>query len=91
MKNIKDIIIGIFAVIGFAAILTGFTNSTLETNKVNSNVFEMHKMEDNKIMIFNKYNGEINYKKVEGNYAQEYVNIDGTLTLNSGFFEVFTH
>ena len=26
MKNIKDVIIGIFAVIGFAAIVTGFTN-----------------------------------------------------------------
>ena len=26
MKNIKDIIIGIFVVIGFTAIITGFTN-----------------------------------------------------------------
>ena len=26
MKNIKDIVIGIFAVVGFAAIVTGFTN-----------------------------------------------------------------
>ncbi len=26
MKNIKDIVIGIFAIIGFTAIVTGFTN-----------------------------------------------------------------
>ena len=26
MKNIKDIVIGLFAVIGFTAIVTGFTN-----------------------------------------------------------------
>ena len=26
MKNIKDVIIGVFAVIGFAAIVTGFTD-----------------------------------------------------------------
>ena len=31
MNNIKDIIIGIFAVIGFVAIVTGFTNETSDT------------------------------------------------------------
>ena len=30
MKNIKDIVIGIFAVIGFTAIETGFTNEKEE-------------------------------------------------------------
>jgi hypothetical protein len=29
MKNIKDIVIGIFAVIGFAAIVTGFTKDVV--------------------------------------------------------------
>ena len=33
--------------------------------------FEMHKMEDAKIMIFNKYNGEVEYKKIEGDFIQE--------------------
>ena len=31
MKNIKEIVIGIFAVIGFTAIVTGFTNETQQT------------------------------------------------------------
>ena len=31
MKNIKDIVIGIFAVIGFGAIVTGFTNEAQQT------------------------------------------------------------
>ena len=34
MKNIKDIIIGVFAVIGFAAIVTGFTNEAIQSNKI---------------------------------------------------------
>ena len=28
-------------------------------------------MEDSKIMIFNKQNGEVSYKEVEGNYVIE--------------------
>ena len=34
MKNIKNIVIGISAIIGFTAILTGFTNE--ETSTVNN-------------------------------------------------------
>ena len=30
MKNIKNIVIGIFAVIGFGAIVTGFTNESVQ-------------------------------------------------------------
>ena len=33
MKNIKNIVIGIFAVIGFGAIVTGFTNEAQQTTE----------------------------------------------------------
>ena len=39
MKNIKDIVIGICAIIGFTAILTGFTNE--ETSIVQQYEFEI--------------------------------------------------
>ena len=39
MKNIKDIVIGICAIIGFTAILTGFTNE--ETSTVQQYEFEI--------------------------------------------------
>ena len=34
MKKIKDVIIGVFVVIGFAAIVTGFTNEAIQSNKI---------------------------------------------------------
>jgi len=36
MKNIKDIVIGLFAVIGFTAIVTGFTKD--EVNGINQEI-----------------------------------------------------
>jgi hypothetical protein len=42
MKNIKEIVIGIFAVIGFAAIVTGFTNEAVQEHTVpESHVWEV--------------------------------------------------
>ena len=42
MKNIKNIVIGIFAVVGFAAIVTGFTNEAVQEHSVpESHVWEM--------------------------------------------------
>ena len=40
MNNIKDIVIGIFAVIGFAAIVTGFTNETSDPQNPESHVWD---------------------------------------------------
>ena len=34
MKKIKDVIIGVFVVIGFAAIVTGFTIEAIQSNKI---------------------------------------------------------
>ena len=44
MKNIKDITISIFAIIGFIAIISGFTNQAEQTNQTTpeSHVWEMH-------------------------------------------------
>jgi len=74
MKNIKDIVIGIFAVIGFAAILTGFTNNVKEEVAIqNPSILatpESHVWEyaaSNKvgpttaIYVINKQTGEIRY------------------------------
>ena len=34
MKNIKDIVIGIFAIIGFASVVTGFTKEENEETEI---------------------------------------------------------
>ena len=49
MKNIKDIVIGIFAVIGFAAIVTGFTNETNDPQYPEAHVWEMYRTPDDGI------------------------------------------
>lgn len=42
MKNIKEITISIFAVIGFVAIITGFTNNQAQPTTPESHVWTMH-------------------------------------------------
>jgi hypothetical protein len=69
MKNIKEVIIGVFAVIGFAAILTGFTNEALQEHTVpESHVWEMHISESNASSI-NKQTGEV--RKYETYYKYQ--------------------
>ncbi|MDC1393018.1 hypothetical protein N8334_06745 [Flavobacteriaceae bacterium] len=61
MKNIKEIVIGIFAVIGFAAIVTGFRNEAEQEHTVpESHVWEMH-ISDSDVFAFsiNKQTGEV--------------------------------
>lgn len=66
MNNIKDIIIGIFAVIGFAAIVTGFTNETSDPQYPESHEWE-HILTDNggeiggamRAHLYNKKTGEV--------------------------------
>ena len=59
MKNIKDITISIFAIIGFVAILSSFNNQTQQTH---STVPESHVWEavtsGGIIMLYNKVTGE---------------------------------
>jgi len=61
MKNIKEVIIGVFAVIGFAAIVTGFTNEAVQEHTVpESHVWEMHPtLEENFGFMYNKVTGEV--------------------------------
>ena len=65
MKNIKDITISIFAVIGFVAIITAFTNQPEQANQPQqanqtttpeSHVWQLGS--ENKL-IFNKQTGEV--------------------------------
>ena len=57
MKNIKDIVIGIFAVIGFAAIVTGFTNEAEVSESMNG-TYELHNSPDGKVILLNSSSGE---------------------------------
>ena len=66
MKNIKDITISIFAIIGFAFLLSSFT--TNETEEITQQVYgtpESHvwKMEinDYDAFLFNKQTGEVKF------------------------------
>lgn len=60
MKNIKDIMIGIFAVIGFGAIVTGFTNEAQQTPE--SHVWSVECLTgttEGRCYEYNKVTGEI--------------------------------
>jgi len=63
MKNIKEIIIGVFAVIGFVAIVSGFTtnNATQETTHgtPERHVWEMQGEGNGRTLVINKVTGEV--------------------------------
>ena len=66
MKNIKDITISIFAIIGFIALVTGFTNKTetQEPQNINygtpeSHVWEAYGAEGSWGWVLNKQTGEV--------------------------------
>jgi len=63
MKNIKDITISIFAIIGFVTILSSFNNQTQETHSTvpESHVWEMVVVEgaENRAYSINKKTGEV--------------------------------
>ena len=74
MKNIKDIVIGIFAVIGFGAVVTGFTNEAAQELSVpESHIWEV-KVFGTSVggYLYNKQTGDVfvldgdKKKKVEG-------------------------
>ena len=61
MKNIKDIVIGLFAVIGFTAIITGFTNEAEQQvihTSPESHVWELTNV-DGRAYAINKTTGEV--------------------------------
>ena len=76
MKDtIKNSMVGGLALFGLITIISGASpkNYYSENVSVNNLKFEMHKMEDGKVMVFNKENGELEYKNVDGEfYDAEY-------------------
>jgi|TARA_B110000914_G_C15319934_1_gene379710 hypothetical protein len=58
MKNIKDITISIFAVIGFFAIITAFTNQPQKTNETPiTHVWEAVPNSGGEAYLYNKVTG----------------------------------
>jgi|TARA_B100001093_G_scaffold38837_1_gene33171 hypothetical protein len=76
MKNIKDITISIFAVIGFVAIITAFTNQSQQANQPIYGTPESHVWECYSNGLENIYMYELCINKVTGEmrkvYQQEY-------------------
>ena len=70
MKNIKDITISIFAVIGFVAIITAFTNQPEQANQPTtpeSHIWEASvapSSNGSRIYLYNKVTGEM--RKMDG-------------------------
>ena len=68
-ENLKTITLSVLCTLGVLSLM-----SVVKANESNPNplpAYEMHKMEDAKIMIFNKYNGEVEYKELEGDFVAE--------------------
>ena len=72
MKNIKDITISIFAIIGFAFLLSSFTTNEVEETEQQvygtpeSHVWEMSRAEGSSYgYLFNKVTGEIRRVKAQ--------------------------
>ena len=68
MKNIKDITISIFAIIGFVAILSSFNNQSQETHSTpESHIWELSNFEmdgtNSRIYKINKVTGEVIFIK----------------------------
>ena len=62
MKNIKDITISIFAVIGFVAIITAFTNQPEQANQTTtpeSHVWQSDISPESYFYLYNKVTGEV--------------------------------
>lgn len=62
MKNIKDITISIFAVIGFVAIITAFTNQPEQANQPTvpeSHVWQSDISNEGRFYLYNKVTGEV--------------------------------
>ena len=60
MKNIKDIVIGIFAVIGLTSIITGFTDNASDSHTVpESHVWSIQSSNDDHMYSINAVTGEV--------------------------------
>jgi len=74
--QIKDIVIGIFAVIGFTAVVMGFTNQTEPQQTYGtpeSHVWEMYGAEGNGAFIMNKVTGELKVIRANSSGSKAYL------------------
>ena len=86
MKDtIKNSIVGGLAIFGLITIISGASpkNYYSENVSVDNLKFEMHKMEDGKVMVFNKENGELEYKKVDGEFYDNSYHLNHSFSRNS--------
>lgn len=68
MKNIKDITISIFAVIGFVAIITAFTNQPEQANQTTTPESHVWELSSNNEVLYNKQTGEV--RKIYGSFTE---------------------
>ena len=79
MKNIKDITLSIFAIIGFVAILSSFNNQSQQQTHgtPESHVWDMHLHNDLKAYFtLNKATGEVRAYNIRGGERTQYVDYD---------------
>ena len=81
MKNIKDITISIFAIIGFISIITAFNTQPQKVTNGNpeSHVWEMHVVDggdySGRAFAINKVTGEVRkyHRKIKGGDTSKYI------------------
>ena len=89
MKYIKDITISIFAIIGFVAIITGFTNNQAQQTTPESHIWEgIIEQNDGRMHLYNRKTGEVRkyalgwpknrreWRKGVGSYYISYLPVD---------------
>ena len=79
MKNIKDITLSIFAIIGFISIITAFnTQPQQETNGTpESHVWEMHLHNSLRAYLsINKVTGEVRAYNIRGGDNNQFIDYD---------------
>ncbi|MCH1609068.1 MAG: hypothetical protein L7S52_04845 [Flavobacteriaceae bacterium] len=77
MKNIKDITISIFAIIGFVAIITAFTNQPQQGNQTTtpeSHAWQSDISPEGRFYLYNKVTGEVR-KYAQKTHGKEGYNI----------------
>ena len=92
MKNIKDITISIFAVIGFVAIITGFTNNQAQQTTPESHVWDLIIGEatsnsEGRAYMWNKVTGEV--RKISKNYSSAKELGISTRDLNATYIKMY--
>ena len=79
MKNIKDITLSIFAIIGFISIITAFNTQTQQQTHgtPESHVWEMHLHNELRAYLsINKVTGEVRAYNIRGGDTNQFIDYD---------------